>query len=396
MKYRWPLSPLSEVLAERTERPDPVDLASGVIRIVSKIGFNDGIIRLRSEGDTRTGMILIRPGDLVVSGINAIKGAIAIYDSNATQPIAATIHYSSYIPKKEKVDARYLWWLLRSNTFREILNEYLPRGIKTELKAKRFLPVPVPFPSLEEQRRIVARTEALAAKIEEARELRKKAVEELGALLDAMSYAVFRNPRNPNKTVGDIANVTKLAGFEYTKYFTNAPPGTVKVVRAGNVRNNGLDLSNAMTIPKEISDALPRSQLKPEDVIMTFIGAKIGDVTYIRHDHPCLHCGPNVAKLTPNEQVSHLYLVKVLQSYLVQNQIKEITKSTAQPNLSMKTIRQLKVPVPPLSTQSRIVAYLDNLQAKMDALKRLQSETAAELDALLPSILDKAFKGELA
>ena len=35
------------------------------------------------------------------------------------------------------------------------------------------------------------------------------------------------------------------------------------------------------------------------------------------------------------------------------------------------------------------------LQAEVDALKRLQAETAAELDALLPSILDRAFKGEL-
>jgi len=42
-----------------------------------------------------------------------------------------------------------------------------------------------------------------------------------------------------------------------------------------------------------------------------------------------------------------------------------------------------------------IVAYLDNLQTKVDALKRLQAETAAELDAVLPSILDKAFRGEL-
>jgi type I restriction enzyme S subunit len=33
--------------------------------------------------------------------------------------------------------------------------------------------------------------------------------------------------------------------------------------------------------------------------------------------------------------------------------------------------------------------------AELDALKRLQAETAAELDALLPAILDKAFKGEL-
>ena len=38
---------------------------------------------------------------------------------------------------------------------------------------------------------------------------------------------------------------------------------------------------------------------------------------------------------------------------------------------------------------------LDDLQAKVDALKRVQAETAAELDALLPSVLDRAFKGEL-
>ena len=47
------------------------------------------------------------------------------------------------------------------------------------------------------------------------------------------------------------------------------------------------------------------------------------------------------------------------------------------------------------SKQRRIMAKLDGLQAEVDALERLQAETATELDALLPSILDKAFKGEL-
>ncbi|MGA2034206.1 MAG: hypothetical protein ABSG68_18330 [Thermoguttaceae bacterium] len=41
------------------------------------------------------------------------------------------------------------------------------------------------------------------------------------------------------------------------------------------------------------------------------------------------------------------------------------------------------------------MAYLDELQAKVDCLKAVQAQTAAELDALLPSVLDKAFKGEL-
>jgi hypothetical protein len=48
----------------------------------------------------------------------------------------------------------------------------------------------------------------------------------------------------------------------------------------------------------------------------------------------------------------------------------------------------------PLPEQRRIVAYLDELQAKVDSLKTLQTQSAAELDALLPSILDKAFKRE--
>lgn len=43
---------------------------------------------------------------------------------------------------------------------------------------------------------------------------------------------------------------------------------------------------------------------------------------------------------------------------------------------------------------ARIVAYLDALQAKVDTLGRLQKETGAELDTLLPAVLDRAFKGE--
>ena len=54
-----------------------------------------------------------------------------------------------------------------------------------------------------------------------------------------------------------------------------------------------------------------------------------------------------------------------------------------------------------IPAQRRIVAELDALQAEVDALKRLQAETAGRrglhptLDALFPAILDKAFKGEL-
>jgi type I restriction enzyme S subunit len=59
------------------------------------------------------------------------------------------------------------------------------------------------------------------------------------------------------------------------------------------------------------------------------------------------------------------------------------------------TEADIYVPIPPLPEQRRIVVELDTFQSQVYWLKQRQAQTAAELDALLPSILDKAFKGRL-
>ena len=62
-------------------------------------------------------------------------------------------------------------------------------------------------------------------------------------------------------------------------------------------------------------------------------------------------------------------------------------------------MRKFHVSLP--DEQPHIVAYLDSVQARlashkgMISLRELQSATGEELSALLPSVLDKAFKGEL-
>jgi len=70
------------------------------------------------------------------------------------------------------------------------------------------------------------------------------------------------------------------------------------------------------------------------------------------------------------------------------------------------TIRKNKTLSSSLDEQQRIVAYLDGLQVKVNALRELQSPSlhfgdasqsasGEELSALMPSVLDRAFKGEL-
>ena len=124
--------------------------------------------------------------------------------------------------------------------------------------------------------------------------------------------------------------------------------------------------------------------------LLVSIAATIGAVGILGFD--C--CVPDsIVAVTPSTGFDSEYLYHCL-CYL-RGHLEDLAPQTAQENINLRILAPLPVPVLPLADQRRIVAYLDGLQAKVDAVARLQAETAAELDALLPSILDRAFKGDL-
>ena len=394
MKHKWPTTKLGEVLTERRETPTDDDLASGRVRIVEKISFDSGRIQLRVDGSTKTGMILVRPGDLVVSGINAAKGAIAIYDANAVAPVAATIHYGAYEINHQRADVRFLWWMLRSHFFQDLLLEFVPGGIKTELKAKRLLPIPVPLPPLAEQRRVVARIEELAAQIHEARTLRHQATEEAEALSRSGAEAVFQKVRTKlgTKILGDVCS-TITDGDHNTPQFSDEG---ARFIFVGNVSSGRLHFENTKRVSLDYFRSLKSHRL-PErgDILYSAVGATLGIPAVVDSDEPfCFQ--RHVAILKPDRnKVDSRFVWHMLGSRTVTEKAWASTTGSAQPTIPLRAIRELPIPVPPLAEQRQIVAELDALQAEVDALKRLQAETAAELDALLPAILDRAFKGEL-
>ena len=91
------------------------------------------------------------------------------------------------------------------------------------------------------------------------------------------------------------------------------------------------------------------------------------------------------------QQLPPAFLFKWFES----RELASLQEGSSVPQTNKGDLAPLQIPVPPLPEQRRIVAELDVLQAEVDALKRLQAGTATELDALLPSVLDRAFKGEL-
>ena len=63
--------------------------------------------------------------------------------------------------------------------------------------------------------------------------------------------------------------------------------------------------------------------------------------------------------------------------------------------MSMTLMVQLLMSTMNSEFMKHIMEYLDSVQARLASLRELQSETQEELDALLPSVLDRAFKGEI-
>lgn len=390
----WPTVPLGSVLTERRETPEERALAAGDIKIVSKIGFNDGIVSLRSGADTKTGMILVRPGDLLVSGINAAKGAIAVYGEENASPIAATIHYGAYTPDPTRVTVQYLWWLLRSRVFRDLLSRYVPGGIKTELKAKRLLPIPIPLPELAEQQRIVSRIEELAGRIEEARTLRRQTQAGVEALMAShITGALHSAPANG--TLQDIMVNKPRNGWSARcdNSEMGVPVLSLSAVTGFRYRDTAFKRTSEPTKP----DA--HYWLRPGDLLMTRSNSPelVGHAAiYTGSPFPCIY--PDlIMRLCPDSRLADTRFVHYwLQSIAVRDYIKRTAKGTSP---TMKKISQstvMKIPFPTglsLGEQHSIVAHLDYIQGRMDALKQLQAQTWSELEALLPSILYRDFNG---
>ncbi len=89
------------------------------------------------------------------------------------------------------------------------------------------------------------------------------------------------------------------------------------------------------------------------------------------------------------------FLYQLLSPTIQEDHVQPLSKGSASPHLNIGSLRQFPFLLPSVSEQAEIIENLDALQAKLDGIKALQTETAAELDAMVPAILDKAFKGEL-
>jgi len=178
--------------------------------------------------------------------------------------------------------------------------------------------------------------------------------------------------------LGSIATVTKLAGYEFTKYVTYSDQGEIIALRGLNVKNGKLDLSDVKYIDESNLSKLTRSKLCIGDMLFTYVGT-VGQVAVI-HENDRYYLAPNVALIRVNKTlVDPEYMRYFFQtSAFWETQINRLLQSSSMQNIPMEKIRKFILQIPFLDEQRSIVSTLD----RFDTLcTDLSSGLPAEIEA---------------
>ncbi|MBZ5706914.1 MAG: restriction endonuclease subunit S [Acidobacteriia bacterium] len=394
MSKGWPVVQLGEVLSPYQEY-----IESPELRPYPKLSvklYGRGVV-LDSPADGGALKMkrhqLARAGQVILSEIWGKKGAIGFVPPNGDGALC-TSHFFLFDIRRDKLEPKWLQAIFDANYLAEQLDvEAKGTTGYAAVRPKHLLRCEIPLPPLAEQRRIVAQIEALAAQIQEARSLRHQAVEEATVFGSASLSAVFASLEtiHDSSRLGDICEVVR-GGSPRPAGSPVYYGGKIPFIKVGDLtKDESKYLFEASASVNELGRQHSRF-VEAGTLMLTNSGATLG-VPKITTIAACFNDGSQAfLNLSPALNREFLYYFFRSKTLWLREQL---ARGQGQPNLNTDMTKHMLVPVPPLPEQRRIVAYFDDLQAKTDAVKALQTETSAQLDALLPSILDKAFRGEL-
>lgn len=385
MSSPWPQVRLGKVLALSIDAV-PVDPTASY-NIAGVYSFGRGLLQREPlSGSETTYKVLHRlhTDNFVSSQLKAWEGALArvpaSFDGWFLSP-----QFPTFRVDPDRLDIRYLeWYCKQSTVWTALRNKARGMGARRDsVSPERFLALEIPLPPPDEQRRIVSRIEELAAKIEEVRRLQR----EVAAEMDAVCHAILVNPFDSVTTRTAMRNLVK-----------HREPD-VLVEPTSNYHFAGVYCFGGGVFPGQRKTGSEFSyrvltRLRKGDFVYPKLMAWEGALGIVPDSCDGHYVSPEFPVF---EVLEDRVLPEVLDTYFrmpsVWAELAAISTGTnvRRRRLHPSAFLRYEIPLPSMNVQLQ----LRSIKQRVEAAKRLQSETAAELNALLPTILFRAFRGEL-
>jgi len=394
MNARWPNVNLAELLAKSDEtiEPEPTtEYAEITVRLWGKGVVLRGMVTGAQVAAQRR--YVARRGQFILSRIDARNGALGLVPPDLDGAIVSN-DFPLFRIAEDRLVPAYLGWLCKTGTFvEECLRASEGTTNRVRLQEGKFLARTIHLPPYGEQKRIVARIDELDSKIREASQLREQAACEAGALWRASLRHIFVRHQYHQVALDSVCSAIIDNLHSNPRYADTGVP----CVRSPDVGWGTLNLETALkTDETEYRHRTVRGAPQADDIVLVREGGGTGKAAMVAEGQR-FSLGQRVMMLRPNKEMvlPKFFLYQLLSPLIQDDHIAPLSKGSAAPHLNIGSLRKFPFRLPFLDKQRRIVAELDRLQVEVEALKRLQAETDAEINALLPSVLSRAFAGDL-
>ena len=293
-------------------------------------------------------------------------------------------------PKKALLNGRYLYYFVQSQAFKEQFKQLIT-GIIGGVSSKKFKEIPIILSPLPEQQRIVDILDREFAKINALKANAEKSLQAAKDLFRHISNGYYNEP-SPVSKLGDECIFVRGPFGGSLKKSCFVPSGYPVYEQQHAIYST---FTFRYFVNEEKYNEMKRFTTHPGDLIMSCSGT-IGKVAIIPEDAPIGIINQALLKLTPKKRILPEYLKWYMQSLSFEKDIQRHSKGAAIQNVaSVAILKEITIPVPAIEKQKQIVARLDDLNERCNALQENYQKTLSLCDDLKQSLLCKAFNGEL-
>lgn len=379
----WPMVPLGEVLTKSEEwiqlHPDQRYKEITVRLWGNGVTLRRDVLGAEIAASTR---LRVHANQFIISRIDARNGASGLIPDDLEGAVVSN-DFPVFTPNPDRLEPRFLGWMSRTSNFVELCKAASEGTTnRVRLKEDQFLTLQIPLPPLAEQRRLVERIDALAARIEEAKRLREEAIRTKRLMLLAAFSQV--NYGVPMKPMGEVAPLVRRP----------VQPKVGELYHELGIRSFGKGSFHKPPIEGASVGTKKLYAIHPGDVVFNNVFAWEGAVAVAKPEdqarvgsHRFITCVPKPGVVTA-EFINFYFTTS---SGL--EQLGDASPGGAGRNrtLGLVALSKILVPVPDYGKQ----VWFGQLLSHVGRISYEQTESAKELDAMLPAILDQAFRGQL-
>jgi len=381
MSKPWPRVKLGEVVAHRKKFVTIDDLTT----------YKRCRVQLHAKGvvlrDLAPGMAVktkkqqvCDAGELLVAEIDAKHGGYGIVPDDLQGAIVSS-HYFLFTILASRLDRGFLGYYLRTPEFR-VQVEAQGSTNYAAIRPDHVLGYEIPLPPLDEQRRIVAYLDTLSAKITQARTLRQQ----LNVRVDQTLQSVFNRVSDgaPCRPMSELAPlVRRPVDVDATASY---PELGIRSFGKGTFHKpavSGIELGTKRIF-----------WIEPGDLLFSNVFGWEGAIA-VSEPHDCNRVGSHrfiTRKVDPNLATASFLCFYFLTPDGLEK-IRAASPGGAGRNrtLGLEALDAITAPAPSVSLQK----HFDELKSKFSFMRHHQEAADLEINALLPAVLDRAFKGEL-